>query len=351
MSEATAVPKPTIPDSAGIARAFVQAREKDKERFIRKWLVTWQYQEIRKKRNIRYDEEIISDFFDFKGPEELVKWMNWFTSSYPDYIRTPELGKLVAQSRATDQRLLQQLNLDYDFSRYDDRAGVNNAHDFLLPQAYPVPERYRIRNVLDFGAGYGRQANLWTANGDITYVGMDAIETSYCLQHLYYSQLPAPLTDYIQNPEGFRFEKNKPGIYHVPTWRTDLIPDGSLDLVMCVQVLPELNPKLVRFMMRQFYRMLKPGAALYIRDNAYSWKPTGEFSVEKFLARNGFVLEYRPHVIDNEDIHGVPRIWRKTDPKVEASQTRTFNSLVHQMKIHVDTITRGRLRKFMGKKK
>ncbi|MDQ3111273.1 MAG: class I SAM-dependent methyltransferase [Bacteroidota bacterium] len=332
-----------------ISAQFLKIREKDKDQFIKDWLVTWEYQEIRKKRKIGYDDEIITDFFEFNSAEELVKWMNWFGDSYPDYIGTEKVKELIAKSRKTDEQILSKLGQQYDMTRYDHRIGMNNAHDFLLPQIYPVPERNRIHTVLDFGAGYGRQANLWTADGSVTYIGMDAIVSSYCLQNLYYKTLAGSVVDYIEDPAKFKIDTGKKGIFHLPTWRTDLVPDNSLDLVMCVQVLPELNPRLVRFMMKQFHRMLKPGGALYIRDHAYTWKPTGEFNVEKYLSKNGFVLEYKAHIINDSDLHGIPRIWRKVDPKVVASQTRTFDQFVQQMKINLDTLSGGRLKKLMGK--
>ncbi|MGL4598105.1 MAG: class I SAM-dependent methyltransferase [Bacteroidia bacterium] len=331
---------------------FYEVLSKDK-RFAPSWLVDWNYQKILKKRKVQYEDGVVSDFFEFKGQEELVRWMNWFTSDYPDYMKTPEVLSLIEKSRKNDQRVLESFDLNYDFSNYDLRVGINNAHDFLLPQIYPVPERNRIHTVLDFGAGYGRQANLWTSErNDVCYIGMDAIVTSYCLQNLYYKSLGKDrFQDYVEQPESFRFDPKQAGLWHIPTWRTDLIPDASLDLVMCVQVLPELSPRLVRHMIRQFARVLKPGGAFYIRDHAYTWKPTGGFDVEEFIQSQGFVLEYKAYIINNKDIHGIPRIWRKKDPLVEAAQTQTFKMIAKQFAEDIDTYTGGRLRKTIQKLK
>ncbi len=333
--------------STSIEQLFLQALQADKA-FTKKWIVSWDYQKILSRRNVKYESSIISDFFEFKGAAEIAKWMNWFSTDYPDYMQNDAIRALVAKSRTTDERLLQKLGLEYDWTNYDNRVGINNAHDFILPQAYPVPERNRIKAVLDFGAGYGRQANLWH-DQPVAYIGMDAIINSYCLQNIYYKTLTDNVTEYIDNPAAFRFDAGKPGIYHLPTWRLDLIPDNSLDLVMCVQVLPELGPRLVRYLVTQFERILKPGGAWYIRDHAYTWKPTGNFDLEAYLPEHGFTLEYKAHIINDKDIHGVPRIWRKTNPDVVQSQKRTFKHELQQLIVDADTLTGGGLKKLTRK--
>jgi len=84
---------------------------------------------------------------------------------------------------------------------------------------------------------------------------------------------------------------------------------------------------------------------LYIRDNAYSWKPAGKVNVEKCLKKNNFTLECKPHVIDKVDIFGVPRIWRKTDPEVMNSQLFGFDHKINQLLIDIDAFSGGNLRK------
>lgn len=340
------------PEEQALEARFHEALKKDRAR-APEWMTRWDYQMILKKRKRTYEDGVVSDFFQFGGAGDLLKWMSWFRTDYPDYINDERISGLVQKSRANDQRVMDALGLTLDTSVYDRRVGLNNAHDHLLPRSYPVPERARIRTLLDFGAGYGRQANLWTTqDADLCYIGMDAIVNSYCLQHLYYKGLGVPFTDYIDSPSTFSFQQ-KAGVQHIPTWRSDLVPDGSVDLVMCVQVLPELNSRLVRFMLGEFKRMLKPGGALYLRDHAYTWKPTGAFDVEQYLGSNGFDLEFRAHIINDVDIHGIPRIWRKALPEVIASRTRTWKHKLDQAVVDVDALTGGgfkrTLRKLKGK--
>lgn len=338
------------PEELALQQRFNDALSRDRGR-APEWMTRWDYQEGLKKRKRMYEDGVVSDFFTFGGAPDLLKWMSWFRTDYPDYINDDRITKLVDASRANDERITRSLGLELDTSVYDKRVGLNNAHDHLLPQSYPVPERARIRTVLDFGAGYGRQANLWTTQDpDICYIGMDAIVNSYCLQHLYYNGLGVPFADYIDAPSTFTFQP-KPGIQHVPTWRSDLVPDGSVDLVMCVQVLPELNSRLVRHMLGEFHRVLKPGGALYIRDHAYTWKPTDTFNVEQHLGSNGFDLEFRAHIINDVELHGIPRIWRKALPEVIASRTRTWKQKLDQAVVDVDTITGGGFKRTLKKLK
>ncbi|HTB07967.1 MAG TPA: class I SAM-dependent methyltransferase [Bacteroidia bacterium] len=326
--------------------------EKDKQKYIKSWMVTWDYQVKRKKRGVKYKEGKPEDFYSYNGPQDLVKWMGWFDVNFTTYLPDSLTGPLINKSFETDKRIINELGLKFEFPNYAASSGINNAHDFIYPQFYPVPERQKIKTVLDFGAGCGRQANLWaTSSDDMTYVGMDAIPNSYCLQHLYYSHLGVKLYDYMDNPEIFSFDSNKKGIYHIPTWRYDLLPDGYFDMVICVQVLQELNTTLVETMLTQFHRILKPGGMLYIRDHATKWQPATKLNIDKYLSRNGFTLEFSPYTIDPEDVHGIVRIWRKNDPRIIESRQRSFKAGLRQIAEDIDALSGGSLRKIRQKMK
>lgn len=331
-----------------IEERFFEVFASDRDKFIQKWLVSWDYQEKRKKRKHAYQEAIADDFFSFNGKADLVKWMNWFEKDYPDYLPETLTQPLVQKSLANDQKIFRDLGLQSDWVNYEKRIGLNNAHDSLFPQLYPVPDYAENRVVLDFGAGYGRQANLWARENSV-YIGMDAIVNSYCLQNLYYSSLGQPFTEYLDDPSAFKVDVQKSGIYHLPTWRTDLIPDNSVDLVMCVQVLPELNSKLVKHMISQFQRMLKPGGMLYLRDHGHTWKPAGSINVDNHLKKTGFVLEFVPHLRNDIDLHGLVRIWRKPNPDVVNSWKRTRKEKKRQFIENMDTLLGGGLTKLKRK--
>lgn len=294
-----------------IFQHFQKTYEKDKDKHIKEWITSWEYQDRRKKRQQKYPNGFPTDFYRYNEPSELIKWFDWSTAQMlPDYFTEPEILPLIDMSRKHDFELLKKFSLVYDRQKYDKYIGRYNAQDYLFQNIYPVPKRYQIKRILDFGAGYGRQSNIWSQKRtNLIYVGMDAIPLPYCLQHLYYSHLNLPFYDYVLDPSVFEINE-KPGVYHLPTWRYDLLPESFFDMIICVQVLQELNKKLVCHMLEIFNKVLKPGGGLYIRDHDQAWTPAHKIVLNKYLPKKGFTLEFRPHVRDKIDIHGVPRIWR-----------------------------------------
>ena len=293
------------------AEDFRRVRERDLARLGLQdagWLLRWEWAQ---------------EYHNYNGPEDLLRWFEW-TRPYPHYLPREQIKPLAQLSETKNREILRAITPrggEYDFHYVDEY----NATDYLFQNCYPVPQRMKIQHILDFGAGYGRQITLWSQlHPDLVYVGMDAIELPYCLQHYYYSHFAPLLREYVEAPDDFVIEAS-PGIYHLPTWRTDLLPDNLFDMVICVHVLQEINEQLVRHMIKVFHRCLKPGGALYIRDHDLVWQPAHNLNLNELLPEQGFALEFRPYVADSPyalhrghdfppDVHGIPRIWRKRDP-------------------------------------
>lgn len=341
---------------ANILELFRKAYERDHS-MINPWLVNWEYQDRRVKRGVKYEEELPQDYYDFKGPEELLKWINWIKPvNKPDYFDPELVSSLAQKSENFDKKIDSFFNLGLDFSDYKETIGKYNAQDYILANAYPMPGPKKGRRVLDFGAGYGRQVNIWSQNGDedLVFVGMDAIPNSYCLQHCYYSQLEAPVYEYADNPDGFELDENSKGVYHIPTWRFDLIPDNYFDAILVVQVLPELNSKLVQYLAKEFKRVVKDTGFVYIRDHDTKWRPGHSLDNNQVLRDEGFILEYRPYIKDDVDLHGIPRIWKKKVAGIEMDYEITFKQRLHEAWIQFDAKTNGKVKKviktLLGKK-
>lgn len=205
-------------------------------------------------------------------------------------------------------------------SKYDDYSDMANVFDYTFifyPQR--VSEISKINKVLDFGAGYGRQANLFS-DKVLQYWATDAIETSYATQNKYLSEL-AKINNkkYFDDlEENFIMDEiiNSEGLFHIPSWNLNKIEDGYFDLIICSHILPELTEETFDIVFPMIMNLIRPNGFLYIRDHGLRWQPGHLYDVEKILFDNGFILEYSVFARDKNDIHGIPRIYRKLSKEI-----------------------------------
>ncbi len=169
-----------------------------------------------------------------------------------------------------------------------------------------------IRTVLDFGSGIGRQAFLWShQRSDVRLYSVDAIESLYLLQAESYRRLFGDrVIEYFNEPafETAVSTARADAVVHLPTWRLSAIPDGSVDLLICVQVLQELTAPAVHQLLAEFRRIVRPGGLLYIRDKEF-WTPTHTIRVGRSLLSDGWRLVFRYPGDEGTEIAGVPRLW------------------------------------------
>jgi SAM-dependent methyltransferase len=169
-----------------------------------------------------------------------------------------------------------------------------------------------IRTVLDFGSGIGRQAFLWShLRRDVKVYSVDAIESLYLLQAEAYRRLFGDrVIEYLTAPDFESALAASPddAVVHLPTWRLSAIPDGSVDLLICVQVLQELSEPTIHYLLKEFRRIVRPGGLLYIRDKEF-WIPDHKVRVGRSLLADGWRLIFRYPGDEGTEIAGVPRIW------------------------------------------
>ena len=279
------------------------------------FLMEWSYQ--KQNRHIG-DPSFKSDFghpFNFEGVNDLCRFWDWGVSHNPPYFSAERLCHLEDWLVRFDKNIASKLGIIYDFNQQCYRHGIvrMSAQDYLFNNLYPDPYAQNGLRILDFGSGFGRQAASWKLFHpvDLTFISVDAIEKSYCTQFLYYSCFEGLFQDYVIDPEGFHLNDISKGLFHLPTWKIDLIPDNYLDKIIFCQVLPELSVSLIKYLLPKLCAKLKPGGTIYVRDHKTSWTPVHGFDSDKYLLEHGMHLEFSPILNDKHHIHGIPRIFRK----------------------------------------
>ncbi|OFY66608.1 MAG: hypothetical protein A3H98_06890 [Bacteroidetes bacterium RIFCSPLOWO2_02_FULL_36_8] len=302
---------------------LVKAFEQDKKKNSKHWINSWENLTKKESKVLPDLSDIPVDFSIFNSINDLPKWINLLSEhNFPDYFDEAEIQNYAKKSFQRDSHVFAKYHLPLNDKKYMDTIARYNAQDYIVPRLYPSPEKYTPSNVLDFSAGYGRQANLWTQlNPDSIYVGLDSFQGPYCLQYHYYKEMGVPFYEYFDPTDFLKIEENKKGIYHLPSWRIEILPSSFFDLIMCVQVLPLMQEGNAERLIQEFHRILKPGGMLYIRDHEINKIEKGKYRINNFLQTNGFTLEFRPHIIDTVDFNGIPRIFRKIDMDVVKSQT------------------------------
>ncbi len=206
-----------------------------------------------------------------------------------------------------------------------------------------LPKRLQPRNILEIGAGYGRQINLWRKTKNLIFCSLEAVEAQYIAQNQYYSYVDElKLNEYFDNPKNFKIQ-NLPGIYHLPTWRMDLLPENFFDYVIAVQVLQELGAELIEKLLEIFCKCIKPGGAIYVRDNDLEWVPGHKLDLHKILPDLGFEIEFRPILKNKHDTLGLPRIYRK--PEIKNYIYRNLDSAINKKEFDLANLN---YRKKMG---
>lgn len=271
--------------------------------------------------------EITPELHSWTGISDILRWISHIEIEFADLSRTrwtlpygAAERSLLERSAAFNDLVLKELFGEQQVPHQN--LDFYNMTDWVLQHAYPRPVDDRLERILDFGAGFGRQAALWLTSGKPTvYVAMDAVELPYVAQAHYLSGSEFPLIEYLDEPDQFRIADGTTAqAFHLPAWRYDLLPSGFFDMVACVQVLPEIREDVLFHSLALFRRILRPGGYLYIRDHAPqdtwspgAWMPGHAQIVPALLPSFGFRHEFAPQWRDGHDVHGLPQIWRRVD--------------------------------------
>lgn len=147
------------------------------------------------------------------------------------------------------------------------------------------------------------------------YVAVDAVEQPYMVQRWAFDRLGLARWDYVDDfsPEPAGVERafaDASGAFHLPSWRLDLLPEGSVDLVLFVWSLYEMSGAAVRAAVAACRRLVRLGGYVYVRDVPHS--VSYRFDPERQLVRAGFELVYSSRTISADELHGQQRLYRRT---------------------------------------
>lgn len=193
---------------------------------------------------------------------------------------------------------------------------VNTIDYQVVTQITKDTRKEKIERILDFGAGYGRQANLYSQHPDCKeYTIVEAIEDSYVVQSIYMKIAAEKILDNCTFNEALLgrmdFKSNTKKLNHLMTFDMDKIPNEHYDLIICSNVLNEIMPDVFEYVIKQMARILKKGGILYVKDHGLGDQCGHRYYDYDVLESLNFALEYRPFVTDFKDIWTVPRIYRK----------------------------------------
>jgi hypothetical protein len=207
-----------------------------------------------------------------------------------------------------------------------------NAHDFYFATTFsPTPVR-----VIDFGAGFGRNAFAFSELKDSVYCAIDAVEKSYCLQSLtlkYLYSEPHLLLEYTDSPgitkdqvTGF-IERGGRAI-HLPAWRLDLLPAHLFNVLMMVWVFHELNPRAARAVLDLIAARMPPRAIVYAQGGFHT--KVHRINLDRSLRARNYarLLLLDGHTFDWDSLPMIRdvRLFRRQPPQKQRSR---LGRLVH----------------------
>ena len=104
----------TVSYHQDILDKFKQTFERDQS-FIKDWIVTWEYQDRRKKRKVNYGEGLPEEFYIYEGPEDLGQWINWMLNvEKSNFINSDEFKNWIKISIDLDEKVFEDIKYKYD---------------------------------------------------------------------------------------------------------------------------------------------------------------------------------------------------------------------------------------------
>ncbi len=263
----------------------------------------------------------VEAFADWIGQQGKRTWGSWDMA--------PTLAQqLITRCHQLHMDFLHSIGLDDPTLAPDSyEYSVRSAQDFILSTMFASsPAR-----VIDFGAGYGRNAFLIADYPDAVYCGIDSIEKNYCAQTLLLKFVypEGAVFEYLDDPNADRAAVQKfvqrGGAVHIPTWRLDLLPVEKFNILIMSHVFHELSESAAWAVLDDIVGKMPSRSVVYFRGNLRTRNHS--MDMEKELKARGFsrLVElnrrnYDPSVTGaagriiiyaKDDVANVP-MWKRT---------------------------------------
>ena len=177
---------------------------------------------------------------------------------------------------------------------------------------------------LDVGPGLGANAIYSTLGFNSYYISIEANPTSYDVQRQFLRTLTSDDEKFLDlvdcnsfglSEGSIKKELNSTNHYRfklLPSWNFSFLDDSSIDLASATWVLNEINQAGISWLLHQISRCLKIGGYFYIRDSHLRKPMRHSLDYDVALGEIGFEQVAILEVKNRINMHGIPRIYRKT---------------------------------------
>ena len=217
-----------------------------------------------------------------------------------------------------------------DLERYISSTASVKAQDYGAIRTW-APDLPTHSVHVDIGPGLGANA-IYSLHGlGASYGSFEAHPVSYEVQRRFFRVIAGSELHYLDPIDCENFGLSGEGvareiaavdryrIRHLPSWHAPLIPPASVDLVTATWVLNEVTPAGIIWLLHHVRRMLRIGGYFYVRDSGLRKPLRHDLDYDRQVLAMGFESAGHLNIRNRIDMHGIPRIFRKT-----ADSTQSF---------------------------
>ena len=277
------------------------------------------------------DTSIMKTIRQFDGIIAFIRWLLVFDELYspPDEIYIDQYEEVKNEnmeifSNAFDFYAPFISHSDINKNAIEGISAVRTV-DYCFIKKYAIDLSEGI-NHLDLGPGLGSHAVYSLSRFKSNFFAIEAIPYTYQIQRYFFRYLSYYWPKYIDVVECENFYLNSKQIHdniydnqyrikQIPSWYFDTLDANSIDLITATFMLNELSEAGLLWLLSNASKVLKEGSYLYIRDSGKLKPGRNKIDYDKLLEIMGFKLVKKLDLINRVDLHGIPRLYQKTNNK------------------------------------